>query len=169
MPVVHITEIVVSRLKTPGTYFDTSTPAFGVRVRKNRKTWIVIRGRERIRTRIGLYPAISLAQARREALVLLGSPLQRQPDVPKFSEALQRFYDVHVRTLKPKTQYQIKRILNRYFAKRFRHKRLDEIVHLEITEITDKLVATAPSEAWHAFKDARAFLRIPAIADGCSD
>jgi integrase len=30
---------------------------------------------------------------------------------------------------------------------------------LEITEITDKLAATAPSEAWHAFKDARAFFR----------
>jgi integrase len=159
MSVVHLTEIVISRLKTPGTYFDVSTPAFGVRVGKNRKSWIVIRGRERIRTRIGTYPAISLAQARRQALVLLGSPLQRQPEIPKFDEALQRFYDVHVRTLKPKTQYQMKRILNRYFAKRFKHKRLDEIIHLEITEITDKLVATAPSEAWHAFKDARTFFR----------
>jgi hypothetical protein len=27
MPTAHLTDIVVSRLKTPGTYFDESTPA----------------------------------------------------------------------------------------------------------------------------------------------
>ena len=53
MPVTHLTDIVVSRLKEPGTYFDETTPAFGLRVGKNRKTWIVIRGRERLRKRIG--------------------------------------------------------------------------------------------------------------------
>jgi hypothetical protein len=48
MPHIHFTDIVVSRLSQPGTYFDSTTPAFAIRVGKNRKTWFVIRGRERI-------------------------------------------------------------------------------------------------------------------------
>jgi hypothetical protein len=52
MPVVHLTDIVVSRLKSPGTYFDETTPAFGIRVGKNRKTWIVMRRMERQRVRV---------------------------------------------------------------------------------------------------------------------
>ena len=57
MPKAHLTDIVVQRLKLPGTYFDATTPAFGIRVGKHRKTWIVMRGRERVRTRIGHYPS----------------------------------------------------------------------------------------------------------------
>jgi integrase len=159
MPVAHLTDVVVSRLKQPGTYFDENTPAFGIRVGKNRKTWIVIRGRERSRTRIGRYPAVSLAEARKKALVLLGSPIEAQPEVPKFSFALAQFYDVHVPTLKPSTQYQVKWILDRYFAKRFKHKRLDEITHNDIACVTDSLAKATPSQAWHAFKDARTFFR----------
>jgi integrase len=159
MPVAHLTDLVVSRLKEPGTYFDENTPAFGIRVGKNRKTWIVIRGRERSRTRIGRYPAVSLAEARKKALVLLGSPIETRPEVPKFSFALAQFYAVHLPTLKPNTRYQIKWVLNRYFAQRFKHKRLDEITHNEIASVTDSLAKATPSQAWHAFKDARIFFR----------
>jgi integrase len=159
MPVAHLTDIVVSRLKEPGTYFDKNTPAFGIRVGKNRKTWIVIRGRERSRTRIGCYPAVSLAEARKKALVLLGSPVEARVEVPKFSFALAQFYAIHVPTLKPRTQYQIKRALDRHFALRFKHKRLDEITHTDIASVTDNLAKTTPSEAWHAFKDARTFFK----------
>jgi hypothetical protein len=61
--------------------------------------------------------------------VLLGSPLSKKEGVEKVSEALQNFFDIHVPTLKPRTQYQIKRVLNRHFAKPFKHKRLAEIIH----------------------------------------
>ena len=71
MPVTRLVDVVVSRLKEPGTYFDETTPAFAIRVGKNRKTWFVIRGRERQRTNIGQYPTVSLADARREARKLL--------------------------------------------------------------------------------------------------
>jgi hypothetical protein len=57
MPTAHLTDIVVSRLKAPGTYFDETTPTFGMRVGKNRKTWIVMRGKIRQRIRIGHYPS----------------------------------------------------------------------------------------------------------------
>ena len=71
MPKLHMTDVVVSRLKFNGTYYDEMTPAFGLRVGKNRKTWFVVRGRERLGTNIGQYPATSLADARKKARKLL--------------------------------------------------------------------------------------------------
>ena len=115
MPVVHLTDVVVSRLKEPGTYLDATTPAFGIRVGKNRKTWIVIRGRERARKSIDRYPAKPLAVARKEARVLLSSPIEPQVKVPTFAEAVQQFYEIHVRTMSERTQYQVKRVINKYF------------------------------------------------------
>ncbi|MBZ0147171.1 MAG: integrase family protein [Pseudorhodoplanes sp.] len=159
MPVAHFTDLAVSRLKEPDTYYDKTTPAFGIRVGKNRKTWFVVRGRERLQTRIGHYPAVSLADARKKALVLLGSPVQPQEAKYRFTEALRQFFDIHLPTLKPRTQYQVRRILNRHFATPLKHKWLHEIVHNDISRITDELAKTAPSEAWHAFKDARTFFK----------
>jgi hypothetical protein len=66
------------------------------------------------------------------------------------SVALQTFFEVHVPTLRPKIQYQIKRVLNRHFAKPFKYKRLDEIEYHDVTGITDKLAKTAPNEAWRS-------------------
>ncbi len=49
---LHLTDIAVLRLHKPGTYLDDTTPGFGVRIGKNRKTWIVMRGQIRQRVRI---------------------------------------------------------------------------------------------------------------------
>ena len=67
MPVTHLTDIVVSRLKTPGIYYDQMTPAFGIRVGKHRKAWVITQGTDRQRISIGKYPQMSLADARKEA------------------------------------------------------------------------------------------------------
>jgi hypothetical protein len=48
----RLTDVVVQRLQTPGTYLDETTPGFGLRVGKNRKTWIIMRGQVRQRLRI---------------------------------------------------------------------------------------------------------------------
>ena len=159
MPIVHLTDLVVSRLKTPGTYYDKTTPAFAIRVGKNRKTWFVIRGRARMRTNIGRYPAVPLARARKEALVLLGSPLVPEIKVPTFGEAIAQFYAIHVVTMKPKTQYQLKRIVARYFDLELKHRSLDEITHQDITKVTDELAKRVPGEAFHVFKYIRIFFR----------
>ena len=71
MPVTHLTDIVVSRIKEPGTYFDETTPAFGIRVGKNRKAWVITRGTDRQRVTVGHYPTMSLADARKEAQMWL--------------------------------------------------------------------------------------------------
>jgi hypothetical protein len=72
VPKIRLTDIVVLRVKEPGTYFDELLPNFAVRVGKNRKTWMVMRGRTRTRARIGTYPSMSLADARKKAHALLG-------------------------------------------------------------------------------------------------
>lgn len=52
-------------------YYDDSTPGFGVTVGKRTKTFFVMRGQTRQLTTIGKYPEISLADARKQAKVLL--------------------------------------------------------------------------------------------------
>jgi len=61
--------------------------------------------------------------------------------------------------MKPKTQYQIKRVIDKYFAKPLKHKRLDEVTHHDITKVTDELAKRVPGEAFHVFKYIRIFLR----------
>lgn len=159
MPIVHLTDVVVSRLKESGTYFDATTPAFGIRVGKNRKTWIVIRGRERSRISIGRYPAKPLAEARKEARVLISSPIVPKVEIPKFSEAVEQFYAIHVRTMSQNTQCQVKRVIEKYFRKRLQERRLDEITHHDIVKVTDELARRVPGEAMHVFTVIRIFFR----------
>jgi integrase len=137
MPRVHMTDIVVSRLKQLGTYYDQTTPAFGLRVGKNRKTWFVIRGRHRLRTNIGLYPAVSLADARKQARVLLTvQPIKG--DRMTFNLA----YDLYKETLKakkPRTQHDYIRALDGYLKPALGFKKLSDIEYEDITAITEPL------------------------------
>ena len=72
------------RTLAEGVYFDDHTPSFGIRIGKHRKTWLIIKGTNRTRVRLGHYPAMSLAAARRAALSALGNPTtgQRCPELP---------------------------------------------------------------------------------------
>jgi Arm domain-containing DNA-binding protein len=99
MPKLHMTDVVVSRRKFNGTYYDEMTPAFGLRVGKNRKTWFVVRGRERLRTNIGQYPATSLADARKKARKLLTEE-PTKADRITFNAA----YDIYKEALKNKKE-----------------------------------------------------------------
>jgi integrase len=155
VPKIAFTDIAIRGLK-PGEYFDAKTPSFGIRVGKNRKTWIVMRGsKDRVRIRVGHYPALSLSEARKKAFISLGGP-HAQQQRPSFKWALDAFIEIHVPTLKPRTQREIKRTLTRHFLPKLSGKKLAEITHSDIATVTDKLLDT-PSEAWHAFKDARTF------------
>jgi len=156
MAKVVFTDLTIRSLK-PGAYFDTKTPAFGIRVGKNRKTWIVVRGRERIRTRIGHYPALPLSEARKKALVLLGTPLEEQP-VSTFAEGRELFIRTHcAQHQRESTRKETERLLTKHFAPLDR-KLLSAITTAQITGILDGLLDT-PSEAQHAFKAARTFFR----------
>jgi len=156
MPRLALTDLSIRALKMDGAqvdYWDTKTSGFGIRIGKRTKAFVAKVDNRRIT--IGQYPLLSLQEARRLALGLKsegGDPSCKTP----FKEALDTFFEVHVPTLKPRTQREIKRTLNRHFLPELKGKKLSEIVHADITAITDELLDT-PSEAWHAFKDVRTF------------
>jgi len=151
---VHLTDIVVQRLQKPGTYFDETTPGFGVRVGKSRKTWIIMRGQIRQRMRIGHYPSTSLADARKEAKKLLTEAPTRHAAV-SFATACEE-YKLSIADLRPKTQDEYKRFLDTYFIPRIGRKRLTELQYEHITACVQD---AAPSEAAHALALCRTFLR----------
>jgi len=106
-----LTEIVLKKLKwngTTSTYWDKALPAFGVRVGKRTKTFIVMTGKKRIAQSIGHYPSLSLKDARIKAIPYLDT----QDDTPKPSNAKDEFLDSCKRRLKLATVQQYKSYLD---------------------------------------------------------
>ena len=132
-----------------GTYFDDRTPSFGIRVGKHRKTWLVIKGKNRTKVRIGYYPAISLAEARRKAHHTLGTPLHPISS-PPFTEARSEFLAQD--RWKTSSAREITRLLTRHFNWQ---KTLDKITPADVTAAIDAI--SAKSEASHALKDLKSF------------
>ncbi len=102
MPRLHLTNIAVQRLSTIGIYYDTTTPAFGIRVGKHRKAWVITQGTDRQRISIGHYPSMSLAEARKEAKKRLANELVKGARL-SFSEAYGQ-YKLVIAGKKPRTQ-----------------------------------------------------------------
>jgi integrase len=150
----HLTDLVVQRLQAPGTYLDEATPGFGLRVGKNRKTWIIMRGQVRQRLRIGHYPAMSLAEARKQAKKLLLEAPTRNAAMT-FAAAYPGYEQSFARR-KPRTQSEYKRFMKRYFLPRIGRKRLSELQYEDVMACVENVAA---SEAAHAIAVCRAFLR----------
>jgi integrase len=146
--------IVVSRLKSCGTYFDETTPAFGLRVGKTKKTWFVIRGRQRLRTNVGHYPAMGLADARKEARRRLTAD-PTLPDRTTFDEAYERFKE-SIKGKKPRTQHDYKRVIEKHLQPKLGKKKLRDIAYDNVTTITDAL---ARSEQRNTLAVALTFFR----------
>jgi integrase len=136
MATLHFTDVVISRLKEPGIYYDVTTPGFGVRVGKNRKVWVVVRGKQRQRIKIGRYPSMTLADARKEAKrLLLEKP--KKNDRMTFDDAYE-LYKPDMERLKPRTQRDYKRMLEKFLQPELGKKRLTDIAYEDITAIADK-------------------------------
>jgi integrase len=160
MPRLALTDLSIRALKFIGErrdYWDTKTPSFGVRVGKNRKTFVAKVDNQRIT--IGEYPHWTLAKARDQAFGFKSTKADRAKQSSiTVQAAFDQFEIVHIPTLKARTQKEMKRVLNRHLLPSLRHKKLAHVTHHDITSITDPLVGT-PSEAWHAFKDIRTFFK----------
>lgn len=148
MPRIAFTDLSVRALKE-GVYFDTKTPAFGIRVGKHRRTWIVLKGARSTKVRLGHFPELSLSEARRRAMVALGSPY-RPSGAPPFPQALDQFLALD--RWKLRSKYEIERTLRRHFQWQ---KRLDKITHNDIASVIDGI--SAKHEASHALKDIKTF------------
>jgi integrase len=155
MPVCHMTDIAVSAFRTPGTYYDECTPAFGIRVGKSRKTWFVIRGRERIRTTIGRYPAVGLADARRQAKKLLLETPNKNANTT-FAAAYQLYQEEHLATRRLRTRSEYKRLVDKYFVPALGKKRLSDLTY---ESVIDCVQGASRSVAAHALVVCRAFFR----------
>jgi hypothetical protein len=108
-----------------GKYFDETTPAFGIRVGKNRRTWIVQRGADRRIIRVGHYPAMTLSEARTKGKQLLAST-QLNHDRVSFEDAYELFKKTHLPRLRERTQLDYKRFLDRYYLPTLAKRRLYE-------------------------------------------
>src|SRR5271156_6264823 len=77
-----------------GLHLDARLPSFGIRVGKKRRTWIVIKGKNRTKISLGHYPAMSLADARKRATVELAKPASASElaDMPSYADALAEFH-----------------------------------------------------------------------------
>lgn len=144
MPKVALTDLTVQRLK-PGLFFDAKTPAFGIRVGKSRRTWIVVKGERRTKVRLGHYPAMSLSEARKRALVTLGSPMEERPTIT-FPEAVEAFLAL------PRWRAGSLRVLSslRHFSWK---KPVQKITFEDITEALEAIKGS--SARAHALKDSQ--------------
>jgi integrase len=146
VPKLNLTDLTVQRLSA-GTYYDKKTPAFGIRVGSNRRTWIVVKGERRTKIRLGHYPSMSLADARKRAFVVLGSPLEQKPQIA-FLEAKDAFL------AEGRWRASTKRVVTSNLQ-RFTWKRnVDKITHADIIDVLDAI--KGPSARAHALKDLRA-------------
>lgn len=148
MSTIHFTDITLRSLKQ-GNFYDDKTPGFGIRIGKHRKTWHVVKQPSRTKVTIGYYPDLSLADARKRALVSLGSP-SNLVSAPPFPEARDEYLEQG--DWCERSTYEATRLLNRYFLWT---KTLDKITHKDVQDAIKAIAAR--SEAGHAFKDIRAF------------
>jgi integrase len=151
-----LTDLSVRSLP-PGKYFDLTTPAFGIRVGKNRRTWIIMRGSDRQLFSIGHYPTVTLQSARTEAKRLLATT---QPATGRvsFGEAYETFKKTHIAAKKASTQRGYKHILESHYLPVLKNKRMTSITTHMLSAITDELTDT-PSELHHAQAVSRTFFR----------
>jgi integrase len=133
---------------------DRKTPAFGLRVGKHRKTWIVLKEPNRTKVRLGHYPDLPLTEARRRAHVALGTPFVAKDQSTSFEQAKLDFLENNYRGKKPRTKHEATRLLNRLDFK-------GTLADLDDTSIERQLkkLAHVPSEQLHAFRALRAMLR----------
>lgn len=150
------TELTVRALPL-GKHFDPSTPAFGMRVGKRRRTWIVQRGADRRIIRVGHYPQMSLSEARSKGKQLLAAT-QLNLERITFEDAYTLFKKNHLPRLKPRSQYDYTRFLDRYYAPTLSKRRLDAVTSHMTNAITDELVDT-PTEQSHAIAIGKTFFK----------
>ena len=139
-------------------YWDTKTRSFGIRVNRNAKTFVAKLNNKRLT--IGEYPQWSLAKAREKAFSFKAD--KATATAKRLTMTVQDAYDafekVHIPTLSLRGQHEMKRLINKHLLPKLKKKKLADVMHGDISDITDALVPT-PSTAWHAFKDFRTFFK----------
>lgn len=151
----QLTDLMVKKLPFAETgqktYWDVSTPGFGVRCSKRSKSFVVMYGPKRLLKTLGRYPGVSLADARKHAkrfqIEFVDQPEVVKKECMSFANAKEAFLAECVTKNRPRTVYDYTRILNRHF--KFQ-KNVNEIDRREIMKVLGRLSST-PSEKSHAY------------------
>ena len=93
--------------------WDETLPAFGVRVAKTTKTFILKKGRWYV---IGRYPSVSLKDAREEARRRLALKYFPQERTANAQHALRQYLDLKGKSLRPGTYRNVSRTLTTHFT-----------------------------------------------------
>lgn len=157
MPKVHLTDLSVQKLKE-GIHYDMKLPSFGIRVGKNRKTWLVTKGTNRTKITLGHYPETSLANARKLALEAIVAPTWLKPRIA-FLDAMTAF--LGQTKWRPGTVAVMRSTLKPFTWT----KQLHLITYEDVIRVLEGI--EKPSARHHAQKDVRAFFNwcIPRYLD----
>ena len=162
MPVVRLTDITVRALKPAAertTYWDETLPAFGVRVGRRVKVFIVMHGKARKRIVLGRYPPMKLQTARKQAqAIIYGPDPQDEQDAIPAAEAVAQFIDTHHTQSRERTRKEQERLLTKHFLSKHRTTPLNRITRQQLLEITDGLKG-APSEQLHVHRAFKTFFK----------
>jgi len=163
LPKVSLTNLGIRSLRPPGkgsiTYWDTSLTGFGCRVScGGTKSFIVMHGAQRRRVKIGRYPILSLAEARKEAKRRLAElTLGKHRSVAiRYDEAIKLYLTACEAKNRPSTVYGYKRRLDKHF--RFGKTIMSDITQDDIMRRVNKLFAT-PTEQNQAFATISTFMK----------
>lgn len=155
MPTMLLTDLSVRALKGSDKhqkFFDTKTPGFGIRVGKNSKTWVCMRGKQRELVTIGRYPDVSLSEARAEAKKLLSTA----PDPKNVSVSFGDARDEFLKTYKEgRWKVNLTLLLKKFKA--LDHRQLSDLTDVDIKRCLDKVAG--PSAQLHAYRAIRTFLK----------
>jgi integrase len=163
---IALTDFAVKNLSPPErgqrTYLDRMIPGFGVRVSQGgTKTFTLMHGPHRKLTKLGRYPIVSLAQARKKAQdILAAKQLGIYHEAPRmtFEDACAPFLKAYQAKNRPKTVYEMERILKRHLMPAFRRYPLVDISIQDVAAVIEKLYRT-PVECFSTFVAARTIFR----------
>jgi hypothetical protein len=146
---LKLTDISIANLKFQSpqvTVYDTLMPSFGCRVGAQTKTFVIVTGKNRKRTTIGHYPAMSLKQAREAARLKLQNPHAIPEEQSSIHAAVTKY--LASIDVKDRTHRDYKRLLNKYLVPAVGNRRVEDITTRDVLSITDGLL-NAPQEARH--------------------
>lgn len=159
---IRLTDIAIKKLSAPNqgqkTYWDENTSGFGIRCSAKSKSFVVMYGSKRHLKTLGRYPALGLANARKEAKKFLADyehlPQELKQQSVSFSHAREQFLASCVGRNKERTIKDYTRLLHRHFKYNCQ---LHELNRASLMKVISSLSST-PSEQNHAFVAIRTML-----------
>jgi integrase len=179
MPVRKLTDVAAQRLKPPPQgrveFFDAAFRGLSLRITaQGHKSWSLffrIDGRQR-RFTLGKYPALTPADARREAARILdkvehgGDPqaerrtarYARRPEQETFKAAVKDYLELHARKhQRPSTFSETKRVLEGEDLKAWENRPLVSISRRDVHDVVDRISERAEIQANRTLAKLRAF------------